>query len=103
MQPGSVVQSVFFLLLVFVAIRAVLARRLKISYPILLVIAGLVLSFMPGTPRIVRDPNLVFLCNGRTRYQLSDSAWRCSRIRRGGALQFWRRFTWASCAAPAVG
>ena len=64
MQPGSGVQSVeavFLLLLVFVAIFAGLARRLKIAYPILLVIAGLVLSFLPGMPRIGLDPNLVFL------------------------------------------
>src|ERR1700731_1519565 len=63
MQPGSGVQSVeavFLLLLVFVAIFAGLARRLKIAYPILLVIAGLVLSFLPGMPRIGLDPSLVF-------------------------------------------
>lgn len=64
MPPGSGVQSVeavFLLLLVFVAVFAGLARRLKIPYPILLVIAGLVLSFLPGMPRIGLDPNLVFL------------------------------------------
>src|SRR6201998_2007598 len=64
MSPGSGVQSVeaiFLLLLVFVAVFAGLARRLKIPYPILLVIAGLVLSILPGMPRIGLDPNLVFL------------------------------------------
>ena len=64
MRTGSGVQSVqaiFLLLLVFVAVFAGLARRLKIAYPILLVIAGLVLSFLPGMPRIDLDPNLVFL------------------------------------------
>jgi monovalent cation/hydrogen antiporter len=64
MLTGSGVQSVqavFLLLLVFVAVFAGLARRLKIAYPILLVIAGLVLSFLPGMPRIGLDPNLVFL------------------------------------------
>jgi Na+/H+ antiporter len=64
MRTGSGVQSVqaiFLLLLVFVAVFAGLARRLKIAYPILLVIAGLVLSFLPGMPRIGLDPNLVFL------------------------------------------
>src|SRR6201987_6351490 len=38
-----------------------LARRLKVPYPILLVIAGLLLSFLPGMPRIGLDPDLVFL------------------------------------------
>ena len=64
MPPGTGVQSVqaiFLLLLVFVAVFAALARRLKIPYPILLVIAGLVLSFLPRMPRIALDPNLVFL------------------------------------------
>jgi Na+/H+ antiporter len=46
---------------VFVAVFAGLARRLKVPYPILLVIAGLLLSFLPGMPRIRLDPNLVFL------------------------------------------
>src|SRR6202041_493436 len=55
------VEAVFLLLLVFVAMFAGLARRLKVPYPILLVIAGLLLSFLPGVPRIGLDPNLVFL------------------------------------------
>src|SRR5258707_14024437 len=54
-------QAVFLLLLVFVAMFAGLARRLKVPYPILLVIAGLLLSFLPGMPRIGLDPDLVFL------------------------------------------
>src|SRR6201985_2478829 len=55
------VQAGFLLLLVFVAVFAGLARRLKVPYPILLVVAGLLLSFLPGMPRIGLDPNLVFL------------------------------------------
>src|SRR5258708_11721652 len=55
------VQAVFLLLLVFVAMFAGLARRLKVPYPILLVIAGLLLSFLPEMPRIRLDPDLVFL------------------------------------------
>jgi Na+/H+ antiporter len=54
------VQAVFLLLLVCVAVFAGLAQRLKVPYPILLVIAGLLLSFLPGMPRIGLDPNLVF-------------------------------------------
>ena len=64
MPPGFGMQSleaIFLLLLVFVAVFAGLARRLKIAYPILLVIAGLALSLLPGMPRIGLDPNLVFL------------------------------------------
>ena len=55
------VQAIFLLLLVFVAMFAGLARRLKVPYPILLVIAGLLVSFFPGMPRIGFDPDLVFV------------------------------------------
>jgi CPA1 family monovalent cation:H+ antiporter len=61
---GSGVQSVealFLLLLLFVALFAGLARRLRVPYPILLVIAGLILSFLPGMPRVDLNPDVVFL------------------------------------------
>ena len=55
------VQTVFLVLLVFVAVFAGLARRLKIPYPIVLVVAGLLVSFIPEIPRIRLNPDLVFL------------------------------------------
>ncbi len=64
MPSGGGVQSVealFLLLLIFVAMFAALARRLKIPYPIVLVIAGLLLGFVPGMPRISLNPDIVFL------------------------------------------
>ena len=47
--------------MVAVAIVAVLARRLQIPYPILLVIGGLGLALIPGLPRVRLNPELVFL------------------------------------------
>ena len=44
------VELVFLLLLGFVAVFAALARRLQMPYPIVLVIAGLILGFIPGIP-----------------------------------------------------
>lgn len=38
-----------------------LAKRVDISYPIVLVLAGLVLGFVPGLPTIRLDPDLVIL------------------------------------------
>ncbi|RSK42709.1 Na+/H+ antiporter [Hymenobacter perfusus] len=38
-----------------------LSQKLRISYPIFLVLAGLALSLVPGLPPIVIDPNLIFL------------------------------------------
>jgi len=38
-----------------------LAQRIKIAYPIFLVIAGLGISFIPGIPRLHLDPEIIFL------------------------------------------
>lgn len=48
-------------LVVLVALLAVLARRLKTPYPIVLVLGGLVLSFVPGVPHVALSPTVVFL------------------------------------------
>lgn len=40
---------------------AVAARRLRVSYPILLVIAGLLVGWIPGLPRVELSPDAVFL------------------------------------------
>jgi Na+/H+ antiporter, bacterial form len=55
------IERVVLLLLVMVAAFAVMAHRLKVPYPIVLVLAGLLLSFAPHMPRIPLDPNLVFV------------------------------------------
>ncbi len=55
------VETVILLLLVLVAGFAVMARRMKVPYPIVLVLAGLVISFVPRMPRIPLDPNVVFV------------------------------------------
>src|ERR1700750_3187775 len=36
------------------------ATKLKIAYPILLVVAGLLLSFIPGLPRVKVNPDMIF-------------------------------------------
>jgi NhaP-type Na+/H+ or K+/H+ antiporter len=48
-------------LLVAVAALATLASRLKVPYPILLVLGGSALGFVPQLPRVEPDPELVFL------------------------------------------
>jgi monovalent cation/hydrogen antiporter len=54
-------QMILLLLLLFVAAFAALARRLQTPYPIVLVIAGLLLGFIPGIPKINLEPDLIFL------------------------------------------
>lgn len=48
-------------LLFGIAFLTMLSRKLGISYPILLVISGLVISLIPGIPSITLQPELVFL------------------------------------------
>lgn len=55
------VQAIFLFLLILVALFAAVAQRLKIPYPIVLVVAGLAISFIPHVPRIPLSPKLVFL------------------------------------------
>jgi len=54
-------ELVFLLLLLFVVAFAALARKLQTPYPIVLVIAGLLLSFVPGIPKVSLNPDVVFL------------------------------------------
>ena len=37
-----------------------LATKLRIAYPVLLVVAGLLISFIPGLPVVQVDPNMIF-------------------------------------------
>src|SRR5213594_1033488 len=46
--------------LVAVALLAIVARKIRIPYPILLTVGGVVLALVPGLPAIHLDPQLVF-------------------------------------------
>ena len=48
-------------LLVAVAGLSALARRLSLPYPIVLVIGGALLGFVPGMPAVNLDPNVVLV------------------------------------------
>src|SRR6267154_3465363 len=63
MQSGGIhaIEIVFLILLLFVVVFAALARKLQTPYPIVLVIAGLLLSFVPGIPKISLNPEAIFL------------------------------------------
>ena len=54
-------QVILLLLIVGVASLAALARRFQTPYPIVLVVGGLVLSLIPGMPRISLNPDVFFL------------------------------------------
>ena len=48
-------------LLGIVALITVVARRIGVPYPILMVVAGLLLGFVPGLPRVELEPDIVLL------------------------------------------
>ena len=43
-----------------VILLVMLAQRMRIAYPIFLVIAGLGISFIPGVPLLHLEPELIF-------------------------------------------
>src|SRR5947199_9490942 len=45
---------------VAVALLAIVARKIRVPYPILLTVGGVVLALIPGLPAIHLDPELVF-------------------------------------------
>jgi Na+/H+ antiporter len=54
------VEIVFLLLLLFVVVFGALAKKLQTPYPIVLVLGGLLLSFVPGVPKISLNPDVIF-------------------------------------------
>ena len=53
--------DIFVGLLLTVSVLAMVARKLHIPYPILFVIGGLLLGWIPELPKVMLDPELVFL------------------------------------------
>lgn len=47
-------------LIFIIVLLVLLAKKIKIAFPILLVVAGLLLCFIPGIPQIKIDPDLIF-------------------------------------------
>lgn len=68
------------LLLIFLALVIVctimLSKKIRIAYPILLVFVGLLLSFIPGLPKIELEPKVVFILFLPP--ILYEAAWACS-------------------------
>jgi CPA1 family monovalent cation:H+ antiporter len=51
----------YIILVLVIMLLVMLAQKIKVSYPILLVVAGLAISFIPGLPPIEIDPELIFV------------------------------------------
>src|SRR6202161_3612009 len=61
MSGIGTVEFVFLLLLFFIVAFGILARKLSTPYPIIMVVGGLLLSFVPAVPDITLAPDLIFL------------------------------------------
>src|SRR3954452_11124830 len=57
---GGALAAAFLILLGFAVAFALLARRIDVPYPVVLLIGGLAIGLVPGTPRFRLDPNFVF-------------------------------------------
>jgi monovalent cation/hydrogen antiporter len=61
MSGIGTVEFVFLLLLFFIVVFGILARKLGTPYPIIMIVGGLLLSFIPAIPDITLEPDLIFL------------------------------------------
>jgi Na+/H+ antiporter len=55
------IELLFLLLLLFIVAFGLFARKIGTPYPIVMIIGGLMLGFVPGIPRFTLDPDLIFL------------------------------------------
>src|SRR5580698_4897245 len=55
------VELLFLLLLFFIVAFGQFARKIGTPYPIVMILGGLLLGFVPGIPRFSLDPDLIFL------------------------------------------
>lgn len=51
----------YLILIVIIVLLIMLANKIKVAYPVLLVLAGLTISFIPGVPVLKIDPELIFI------------------------------------------
>src|SRR5438552_17728638 len=61
MSEIGTVELVFLLLLLFIVVFGLFARKLGTPYPIVMVIGGLLLGFVPGVPDVTLNPDLIFV------------------------------------------
>lgn len=63
-------------LLLIIVMLVMLANKIRVAYPIVLLAGGVALSFVPGIPKIVIDPELIFMVFLPP--LLYDAAWQTS-------------------------
>jgi monovalent cation/hydrogen antiporter len=61
MSAIGTVEFVFLLLLLFIVVFGIVARKVGTPYPIIMVLGGLLLSFVPAIPDFTLNPDVIFL------------------------------------------
>jgi CPA1 family monovalent cation:H+ antiporter len=51
----------YLAMIVSIVLLIMLANKIKVAYPVLLVVAGLLISIVPGVPMLRIDPELIFI------------------------------------------
>lgn len=51
----------YLAMIVLIILLIMLGNKIKVAYPVLLVLAGLLVSFIPGIPPLKIDPDLIFI------------------------------------------
>jgi CPA1 family monovalent cation:H+ antiporter len=51
----------YIIIVIVILLLVMLAQKLRIAYPIVLVLGGLVISLLPGLPQVQIDPELIFI------------------------------------------
>lgn len=51
----------YLILIIVIVFLIMLANKIKVAYPVILVIAGLLISFVPAIPTVHVDPELIFI------------------------------------------
>lgn len=51
----------YLAMMVAIVLLIMLANKIKVAYPVLLVIAGLLISVIPGVPVLHIDPEMIFI------------------------------------------
>lgn len=51
----------YLTLIIIIVLLIMLANKIRVAYPVLLVIAGVAISFIPNIPVVKIDPELIFI------------------------------------------
>lgn len=64
-------------LILAICVLIMVSQRIKVAYPIMLVLGGVAMSFIPGMPRFNINPDLIFLVFYCTKRRITTRGKNC--------------------------